>query len=72
MEEDNGGSQPVTADFTFDEAYFSGFSNTFSSEAIPGSLPQGQNSPLLCPYGLYAEQISGTSFTSPRELNRRT
>nr|CAD1822336.1 unnamed protein product [Ananas comosus var. bracteatus] len=28
--------------------------------------------PLLCPYGLYAEQISGSSFTSPRKLNLRS
>lgn len=54
-----------------DLSYLSGFGNSFSSEAIAGALPQGQNSPLLCPYGLYAEQISGTSFTSPRKLNLR-
>lgn len=52
--------------------YQSGFGNNFSSEAIPGALPQAQNSPLICPYGLYAEQISGTSFTSPRKLNQRS
>lgn len=51
--------------------YQSGFGNHFSSEAISGALPLDQNSPLLCPYGLYAEQISGTSFTSPRKLNQR-
>ncbi|PKI37680.1 hypothetical protein CRG98_041973, partial [Punica granatum] len=65
-------NQIPTADFTSDEAYLSGFANSFSSEAIAGALPGGQNSPLLCPYGLYAEQISGTSFTSPRKLNQRT
>ncbi|CAI9088739.1 OLC1v1023161C2 [Oldenlandia corymbosa var. corymbosa] len=52
--------------------YLSGFGNHFSSEAIAGALPQGQNSPLICPYGLYAEQISGTSFTAPRKLNLRS
>ncbi|KAG7534159.1 RmlC-like cupin domain superfamily [Arabidopsis thaliana x Arabidopsis arenosa] len=52
--------------------YQSGFGNHFSSEAIAGALPLDQNSPLLCPYGLYAEQISGTSFTSPRKLNQRS
>ncbi|KAL5697945.1 homogentisate 1,2-dioxygenase [Ranunculus cassubicifolius] len=52
--------------------YQPGFGNNFSSEALPGSLPQGQNSPLLCPYGLYAEQLSGTSFTTPRINNRRS
>ncbi|GER53824.1 homogentisate 1,2-dioxygenase [Striga asiatica] len=52
--------------------YQSGFDNHFSSEAIAGALPRGQNSPLVCPFGLYAEQISGTSFTSPRKLNHRS
>ncbi|KAF6158429.1 hypothetical protein GIB67_022026 [Kingdonia uniflora] len=52
--------------------YQSGLGNHFSSEAIPGSLPHQQNSPLICPYGLYAEQISGTSFTTPRKLNQRS
>ncbi|KAI4322984.1 hypothetical protein L6164_022629 [Bauhinia variegata] len=52
--------------------YLSGFGNHFSSEAVPGALPPDQNSPLICPYGLYAEQLSGTSFTSPRKLNLRS
>lgn len=30
-----------------------------------------QNSPQKCPYGLYAEQLSGTAFTAPREYNCR-
>ena len=30
-----------------------------------------QNSPQQCPYGLYAEQLSGSAFTCPRETNRR-
>ena len=51
--------------------YQSGFGNHFSSEALKGALPVGQNSPLKCPYGLYAEQISGTAFTVPRKLNQR-
>ncbi|XP_062011497.1 homogentisate 1,2-dioxygenase [Rosa rugosa] len=55
-----------------DLPYQSGFHNHFSSEALPGALPPGQSNPLLCPYGLYAEQLSGTSFTSPRKLNLRT
>jgi homogentisate 1,2-dioxygenase len=58
-------------DFPADLDYQSGFGNHMSSEAIAGALPQGQNNPLICPYGLYAEQISGTSFTSPRKLNLR-
>jgi homogentisate 1,2-dioxygenase len=53
-------------------AYQSGFGNTFSSEALAGALPAHQNSPQRCPYGLYAEQLSGTSFTAPRSSNRRS
>jgi homogentisate 1,2-dioxygenase len=52
--------------------YQSGFGNEFATEALPGALPQGQNSPQRCPYGLYAEQFSGTSFTVPRHASRRT
>ncbi|KAJ1980444.1 hypothetical protein H4R34_002451 [Dimargaris verticillata] len=52
--------------------YLAGFGNHFSSEALPGALPANQNTPQNCPYGLYAEQLSGTAFTSPRQENRRT
>jgi homogentisate 1,2-dioxygenase len=52
--------------------YQSGFSNEFATEALPGALPQGQNSPQKAPYGLYAEQFSGTAFTAPRTSNRRS
>jgi homogentisate 1,2-dioxygenase len=52
--------------------YLSGFGNHFSSEALPGALPLGRNSPQRCPYGLYAEQLSGTAFTAPRHANRRS
>jgi homogentisate 1,2-dioxygenase len=34
-------------------------------------LPIGQNSPQRAPFGLYAEQLSGTAFTAPRHDNRR-
>lgn len=51
--------------------YQSGFGNEFASEALPGALPVGRNSPQRCPYGLYAEQLSGTAFTAPRAANRR-
>ncbi len=53
-------------------AYMTGFGNEFATEALPGALPAGQNSPQRCPYGLYAEQLSGTAFTAPRSANRRT
>ena len=52
--------------------YLSGFGNEHSSEALPGALPAGRNSPQRCPYGLYAEQFSGTAFTAPRAANRRS
>ncbi|GAA2932259.1 hypothetical protein GCM10020221_30030 [Streptomyces thioluteus] len=47
-------------------AYQPGFGNEHSSEAVPGALPQGRNSPQRAPLGLYAEQLSGSAFTEPR------
>lgn len=44
---------------------------TTRTEAITGALPIGQNSPQKCPYGLYAEKISGTAFTAPRWENQQ-
>ncbi len=52
--------------------YQSGFGNEFGTEALPGALPVGQNSPQQAPLGLYAEQLSGTAFTAPRSANRRS
>ncbi len=52
--------------------YMSGFGNGFETEALPGALPVGRNSPQKCAYGLYAEQISGSPFTAPRHANERT
>ncbi|KAJ2778233.1 hypothetical protein H4R18_004709 [Coemansia javaensis] len=52
--------------------YQSGFGNHFSSEALEGALPAGQNTPQVCPYGLYAEQLSGTAFTVGRSGNQRS
>ena len=49
-----------------------GFGNEFQSEAVPGALPVGRNSPQRAPLGLYAEVISGSAFTAPRADNRRT
>ena len=53
-------------------SYQYGFGNMFSSEARPGALPVGRNSPQRAPYGLYAELLSGTAFTAPRAHNQRT
>ena len=52
--------------------YQSGFGNEHATEAIAGALPVGQNSPQRVPFGLYAEQLSGSAFTAPRGHNRRT
>jgi homogentisate 1,2-dioxygenase len=53
-------------------AYQTGFGNEFATEAIAGALPPDQNSPQRPQFGLYAEQLSGTAFTAPRAVNRRT
>lgn len=49
-----------------------GFGNHHETEAVPGALPIGRNSPQRPPFGLYAEQLSGTAFTVPRAQNRRS
>ena len=52
--------------------YMPGFGNDFETEALPGALPIGMNSPQKCEYGLYGEQLSGTAFTAPSHQNERT
>ena len=52
--------------------YQSGFGNHFATEALPGALPQGRNSPQQVALGLYAELVSGSAFTAPRAENRRS
>jgi homogentisate 1,2-dioxygenase len=42
------------------------------SEAAPGALPIGHNSPQKPAHGLYAEKLSGTSFTAPRHENKQS
>jgi homogentisate 1,2-dioxygenase len=54
------------------DGYMPGFGNDFETEALPGALPQGMNSPQRVNYGLYAEQLSGTAFTAPSHQNERT
>ena len=56
----------------FQTGYMSGFGNEFATEAIPGTLPDGRNSPQVVAHGLYAEQLTGTAFTAPRHQNRRS
>ncbi|MDX3075052.1 homogentisate 1,2-dioxygenase [Streptomyces sp. MI02-7b] len=55
-----------------DLEYLPGFGNEHVSEAVPGAVPVGRNSPQRAPLGLYAEQLSGTAFTEPRHHNRRS
>ena len=52
--------------------YMPGIGNDFETEALPGALPQGMNSPQKCAYGLYGEQLTGTAFTAPSHQNERT
>ncbi|KAI9759961.1 MAG: hypothetical protein M4579_001994 [Chaenotheca gracillima] len=52
--------------------YLEGFDNHFSSEAIPGTIPQGQNSPRQVRFGLYAEQMTASAFVAPRHVNKRS
>ena len=54
------------------KGYMPRFGNDFETEALPGALPVGQNSPQRCAYGLYAEQLSGSPFTAPRGENERS
>ncbi len=54
------------------DGYMTGFGNEFATEAVPGTLPVGRNSPQRVAHGLYAEQLSGTAFTAPRGANRRS
>ncbi len=63
-------STPPVHDTT--ERYQPGFGNQFASEARSSALPIGRNSPQQAPLGLYAELLSGTAFTAPRDHNLRT
>ncbi|WP_199662358.1 homogentisate 1,2-dioxygenase [Sphingomonas edaphi] len=53
-------------------SYLTGFGGQFETEAVPGALPKGRNSPQRPAFGLYAEQLSGSAFTAPRHENRRS
>ncbi|KAH8680910.1 homogentisate 1,2-dioxygenase [Xylariales sp. PMI_506] len=46
--------------------YQVGFGNYFNSEAVPGVIPAAQNTPQVCKYGLYSEQLTATGFISSR------
>jgi homogentisate 1,2-dioxygenase len=40
------------------EGYMPGFGNDFETEALPGALPQGMNSPQKVNYGLYLLRLA--------------
>jgi len=65
-------SRPTVSVSDAAAGYQSGFGNGFETEALPGALPVGRNSPQRCAYGLYAEQLSGSPFTAPRASNERS
>jgi len=51
----------------FDNLHYNeGFGNAFKSEALPGAVPEVMATQHP-PYGLYPEQLNGTTFTAPRE-----
>jgi len=62
----------VRSDSHIHPGYMSGFGNSFETETLPGALPLGRNSPQKVRYGLYAEQLSGSPFTSPQASNQRS
>lgn len=50
--------------------YLPGFNNHFESEAVPGTIPQGQNNPRCVRFGLYTEQMTASAFNAPRGANK--
>jgi homogentisate 1,2-dioxygenase len=65
-------SAAVRSDSDIHPGYMSGFGNSFETERLSGALPLGRNSPQKPRYGLYAEQLSGSPFTSPQATNQRS
>lgn len=65
-------SDKDTIETGYPPVYQSGLGNHFETEALPGALPEGRNSPQKCAYGLYGEQLSGSAFTAPGHANERT
>ena len=63
--------EATTSETRVSETYLPGFANHVATEAVEGALPVGRNSPQKTPFGLYAEQFSGSAFTAPRAENRR-
>lgn len=51
--------------------YQCGFGNSLESEAVPGTIPKGQNNPRCVRWGLYAEQMTASAFVAPRHQNKK-
>lgn len=51
--------------------YQFGFGNNLASEAVPGTLPIGQNCIKVPAHGLIHEVVNATAFTAPRAHNLR-
>jgi homogentisate 1,2-dioxygenase len=64
------GEEQVESDFTQAGLKYQVGLSGGNTEALEGALPLNQNNPQKCPYGLYAEQLSGTPFTLPRVHNQ--
>ncbi|WP_144097442.1 homogentisate 1,2-dioxygenase [Croceicoccus sediminis] len=52
--------------------YMTGLGNEHETQALPGTLPVGQNSPQKVAHGLVSELHTGTTFSAPRSFNRRS
>src|SRR4051812_50109553 len=51
--------------------HLSGVGNGFETEALPGALPVGRNSPPKCPHGPYAAPPSGSPVPAPPTPHQR-
>lgn len=60
-------TQPTDAD---PYRYQTGFGNRFASEAVPGVMPVGRNTPQSVKYGLYSEQLNGAPVVASRDALR--
>lgn len=58
------------SDFSRADLFHTNQTHSFESEAVPGTIPQGQNSPRCVRFGLYAEQMTASAFVAPRPSNK--
>jgi homogentisate 1,2-dioxygenase len=65
-------NKAVSDNFLNSLKYNHGFNNYHQTEAELNVLPNNQNSPQKVSHGLYAEQLSGSAFTTSREHTKLT